>query len=222
MFLCAPTEVRFNCTGTAGHGSLLLSSTAGEKILYIQQRMDEFRRAEIKRLAENAERLTIGEVTTVNLTIVEGGVQSNVVPPQMSLVYDIRLAIDVPLDEFEAQLRRWCREAGGDGGADDCEMMFEMKEAFVEATDRSAANRYWQAFRACVVDELGLQIREMVFPAATDSRFLRAVGIPAIGFSPIVDTPVLLHDHDECLSADVYLRGIGIYAKLLERLAGLE
>lgn len=211
-------EVRFNCTGTAGHGSLLLKHTASEKILYIQQRMAEFRAAESARLDANPDEITIGDVTTVNLTILEGGIQSNVVPPLMSLVYDIRLAVNVRLDEFEAQLRRWCREAGGD----DVEMVFPMKSPFVEPTDRSAANAYWKAFRTVVVDELGLKIRELVFPGATDSRFVRAAGIPAIGFSPIDRTPVLLHDHDEFLRAETYVRGIDIYVRLIERLANLE
>ncbi|KOM25501.1 hypothetical protein LR48_Vigan107s002000 [Vigna angularis] len=36
-----------------------------------------------------------------------------------------------------------------------------------------------------------------VFPAATDSRYFRDLGLPAIGFSPMANTPLLLHDHNE-------------------------
>ena len=32
------------------------------------------------------------------------------------------------------------------------------------------------------------------------SRFLRELGIPAIGFSPMPNTPTLLHDHNEYLN----------------------
>ena len=45
------------------------------------------------------------------------------------------------------------------------------------------------------------------------------VGVPAIGFSPIYNTPVLLHDHDEFLAADVYLRGIEIYKTIIPKIA---
>jgi len=48
----------------------------------------------------------------------------------------------------------------------------------------------------------GLRLEPEIFPAATDSRFLRCAGIPAIGFSPMNNTPVLLHDHDEWLHED--------------------
>lgn len=55
----------------------------------------------------------------------------------------------------------------------------------------------------------------------TDSRFIRALGIPAIGFSPMNNTPVLLHDHNEFLKADTYLNGIEIYKKIIPKLANI-
>ncbi|KRX95139.1 Aminoacylase-1, partial [Trichinella pseudospiralis] len=45
--------------------------------------------------------------------------------------------------------------------------------------------------------------------------------IPAYGFSPIIKTPVLLHDNDERLNKDVYLEGIRIYEQLIEELANV-
>lgn len=57
-----------------------------------------------------------------------------------------------------------------------------------------------------------------MFTANTDSRYIRQIGIPALGFSPINNTPILLHDHNEFLQADTYLRGIEIYKKVIEGL----
>lgn len=39
----------------------------------------------------------------------------------------------------------------------------------------------------------------LAFPFACNSRYLRCMGVPAIGFSPMNNTPVLLHDHNEFL-----------------------
>lgn len=36
-----------------------------------------------------------------------------------------------------------------------------------------------------------------IFPASTDARYFRKAGVPAFGFSPISNTPSLLHDHNE-------------------------
>lgn len=67
-----------------------------------------------------------------------------------------------------------------------------------------------------------LKTKLQVFPGGTDSRHIRSVGIPAIGFSPMNNTPVLLHDHDEFLQADVYLRGIEIYKEIIGNVANTE
>ncbi|VDM80867.1 unnamed protein product [Strongylus vulgaris] len=47
-------------------------------------------------------------------------------------------------------------------------------------------------------------------------------GHRAIGFSPMINTPSLLHDHDEYLNEDVFLRGVKIYETLIDNLASVE
>lgn len=56
------------------------------------------------------------------------------------------------------------------------------------------------------------------------SRFLSPIiqaGIPALGFSPLNNTPVLLHDNDEYVGVDTFLKGITIYEKLLRKIANV-
>jgi aminoacylase len=45
------------------------------------------------------------------------------------------------------------------------------------------------------------------------------VGIPAIGFSPMPNTPTLLHDHNEFLNEAIFLKGIDIFVDLVANLA---
>jgi aminoacylase len=56
-----------HCPGTPGHGSLLLPDTAGEKVRIIIDRFMDFREQEKKKLDSNPS-LTVGDITTVNLT----------------------------------------------------------------------------------------------------------------------------------------------------------
>ena len=49
--------------------------------------------------------------------------------------------------------------------------------------------------------------------------FTAQVGIPAIGFSPMSNTPILLHDHDEFLNETVFLRGIDIFTDIIANIA---
>lgn len=110
-------------------------------------RLDDYRKTQVAKLKSNSDLVT-ADVTTVNLTILQGGVQSNVIPPQFSVAFDIRLAIDVNHAQFEAMLNKWCEEAGGD-----IDVEFEQKEPFVEPTSIESSNIYWTAFKSAV-DEL--------------------------------------------------------------------
>ncbi|XP_017873798.1 PREDICTED: aminoacylase-1-like [Drosophila arizonae] len=201
-------QIRFKISGTAGHGSILLPNTAGEKLNYIVDKMMGFRASQVQALKDDKSRF-YGDVTTVNLTIVEGGVQRNVVPALIEVVFDLRIAIDVDLVALEKQIRDWCEEAGGG-----IEIIFEQKDEFVPPTKVDDSNPFWTAFEGAL-KEFDIKYHTYVCPGNTDSRFLRAIGIPAIGFSPIRNTPILLHDHDEYLGADTYLEGIKVYTKLI-------
>jgi len=106
----------------------------------------EFRKSQVEKLANDSS-LEIGDVTTVNLTQLRGGVQSNVVPPVLEAVFDIRIAVTVDIPAFEKQIRDWCEEAGGG-----IELEFEMKNPFVEPTKIDSSNAYWLAFKKALDD----------------------------------------------------------------------
>lgn len=142
-------EVEFRINGNTGHGSLLLANTVGEKLAHLMAKLNDFRDSELKRLDDSNGSLDTADITTVNMTLLNGGVQLNVVPATISVTYDVRLAIDVDLDEFENQLKRWANEAGSD-----IEVVFVQKEPFVGPTNLSDSNPFWTAFKAILTDEL--------------------------------------------------------------------
>ncbi|XP_033221955.1 aminoacylase-1-like [Belonocnema kinseyi] len=206
-------HIEIKCTGKPGHGSLLPDNTAGEKFTKIINRFMEFRAKEKARLKDPS--LKIGDVTSVNLTIVEGGVQRNVIPKELNANFDIRIATDVNHEDFEKMIQEWIRESG-----EGITCSFPEKNPCVENTKLDNTNPFWVAFKqAC--DENGMNLEKGIFTGGTDSRYVRAAGIPAIGFSPIINTPVLLHDTDEFLNKDVFLRGIEIYEKLIPAVANV-
>lgn len=204
--------IRITCPGSPGHGSRFLDNTAGEKAQYMINKLLKLREEERQRLASNPT-LTLGDVTTVNLTIMEGGVQANVVPDQFRLTFDIRLTPTTNMVEFEAQLRKWMVEAGSG-----LELEFLVKFTDQTLTSTAPEDPWWSSLTVGLAKH-GLKYRPQIFPAGTDSRYLREVGIPAIGFSPMPNTPTLLHDHNEFLNEATFLRGIDIFVDLIANLA---
>ena len=47
------------------------------------------------------------------------------------------------------------------------------------------------------------------------------LGIPALGFSPMNNTPQLLHANNEYLNKDIFLKGIDIFMKILPVVANI-
>lgn len=70
--------------------------------------------------------------------------------------------------------------------------------------------------------DIGVDVEPEIFPASTDSRFIRQLGIPALGFSPMRNTPILLHDHNEYIDEKVFTEGITVYERLITALASAE
>lgn len=206
--------VRFTCPGSPGHGSMFLENTAGEKAQYIINKLLAFREQEKERLRGDPN-LTLGDVTSVNLTIMSGGVQVNVVPDKFEVTFDMRITPTTDLQEFERNLRNWMTEAGPG-----MEMEFIQKTTDQSLTSVAMDNPWFSALTTAF-NKHKLQVKPQIFPAGTDSRYLREVGIPAIGFSPMPHTPILLHDHDEFLNENVFLRGIDIFTDVIANIASV-
>ncbi|CAK1555258.1 unnamed protein product [Leptosia nina] len=191
-------HMKVTCPGKSGHGSLLLPDNCGEKIRYIIDKFMDLRHESKKKLEENPD-LTIGDVTTINLTMIEGGIQDNVIPEKFTATFDLRLALSVNFVEFENMIKSWCKEAGAN-----VKYEFNQKDDYVAPTPVDADNQFWVALKMAI-EKLGIQLLVRTFPGGTDSRFIRKTGTPALGFSPIRRTPPGLHEHDECLKLSVFL-----------------
>ena len=115
-----------HCPGDPGHGSRFVENTAAEKARYMINKMLDYREVQRKRLEENSD-LSLGDVNTINLTMMNGGVQANVVPDKLILTFDVRITPTSDLKgkfkfkcllltsfylEFEDMIRQWMSEAG--------------------------------------------------------------------------------------------------------------
>ncbi|XP_055301120.1 aminoacylase-1-like isoform X2 [Sitodiplosis mosellana] len=203
--------VTVTSNGHSGHASILFDDTAGEKLNYVISKFMELRKNEKTKWKEH--KYPYGNVTSINLTILNGGLRGNIVPPQMTAYFDLRLAIDTDWDQLEQMIRGWVKEAGNDVTVD------IVKGVKAPATPVDDSNPYWTAFKKAT-DELKLNVTPTVFRAVTDSRYIR-MGLPVLGFSPLMNTSPKLHEHNEYVNAEAYLKGIPIYEKIIEKIANV-
>ncbi|XP_074304599.1 uncharacterized protein LOC141639346 isoform X2 [Silene latifolia] len=88
------------------------------------------------------------------------------------------------------------------------------------ATDDT--NPWWSVFHKAVTAVGGKLAKPEILASTTDARFVRYRGIPALGFSPMNNTPILLHDHNEFLQDKVFSRGIKVYESIISSLSSYE
>ncbi|CAH2047490.1 unnamed protein product, partial [Iphiclides podalirius] len=145
--------------------------------------------------------------------MINGGIQENIVPEKITVSFDIRLALSENVEKFEETIKQWCKEAGAGVSYN-----FSQKDVYVPPTPVDASNPYWVAFKAAA-DKLGISLAARTFPGGTDSRYVRAAGAKALGFTPVNRTASALHEHDESLPVEQFLRGIEIYESILPAVA---
>lgn len=103
FFFLSIAELIFKFSGHTGHGSVNFRNTAAEKLAYIMQKLYKFRQTQIEKM-ENDSALEEGDISSINLTIINGGVLRNVVPATISATFDLRLTPSLDLKAFEQQV----------------------------------------------------------------------------------------------------------------------
>nr|CCA15834.1 aminoacylase1 putative [Albugo laibachii Nc14] len=174
--------------GPTGHGSRFIANTATSKIIDICNKALAFRKTQEAMLHVDdgckhgdMKKKTLGDVTTINLTHLKSGVSVdggktyalNVIPTEAIAGFDVRISPKMDILSLHAMLDEWCADEG-------LSWEFAQKNSLYEhyTTKLDDNNHWWQLFQS-VSKEFGVRLETEVFPAATDSRFIRKLGIPA-------------------------------------------
>lgn len=200
------------CTGTAGHGARFIEDLAVEKVHKLMSSILDYREQQKKKLNSDP-KLKLGDVTSVNVNVVKGGVQHNVVPSEFTISVDMRISPFDKNEDIEKLVNGWVESVGGQFS-----VAYKIPSSLTSIGPESV---WWSTFQTALAKS-GRPIEPEIFPAGTDSRFLRALKIPALGFSAMRSTPILLHDKNEFLNEAIYLEGIPIYMEIIQSLANLK
>jgi acetylornithine deacetylase/succinyl-diaminopimelate desuccinylase-like protein len=64
-------------------------------------------------------------------------------------------------------------------------------------TATNDSNPWWLVFKKAITATGEKLSRPEILASTTDARYIRQKGIPVLGFSPMKNTPILLHEHNE-------------------------
>ncbi|KAL9691455.1 hypothetical protein QQ045_011879 [Rhodiola kirilowii] len=220
----SPMWTVIKATGAPGHGAKLYDNTAMENLLKSIESVRKFRESQFDMVKAGLK--AEGEVVSVNMVFLKAGTPSptgfvmNLQPSEAEAGFDIRLPPIYDQVSLEKRIaEEWAPAARN--------MTFYYKQK-VSVLDKSgkpiltatdSSNPWWLLLEEAVKKSNGKLAKPEIFPASTDARYFREMGLPAIGFSPMANTPILLHDHNEFLHQDEYLKGIDIYTSIIKAYA---
>lgn len=197
--------IKLTSHGEAGHGSKYIENSAVRKIYNVIGKFIEY--------AEKQKNKDIDTMITINVNYINIGnsYMYNVIPNIATAGLDIRVPVstNVDIEGFYNLIEEWCHG-----------IEFE----FINGTNKDKFVRGYTKVDECgvlnsVLDKIGQKYEYRTFPATTDARFVRNMGIPTIGMSLLFNTENRLHDHNEYIKVDDLDRGGYIYGCLMEEFA---
>ncbi|KAH0714695.1 hypothetical protein KY284_007600 [Solanum tuberosum] len=222
-----PWHTAIKAVGTPGHGSKLYDNTAMENLMKSMEVITKFRESMFDMvkagLAANSEVISVNPVFLNAGTPSPTGFMMNMQPSEAEAGFDIRM----PPTADPKLMRKIIEEQWAPAWRN---MTYKITEkGFLRdimgrplMTLASDSNPWWSVFNEAVTRAGGKLSKPEILASTTDARFMRRLGIPTFGFSPMKNTPILLHDHNENLKDTVYLEGIKVYECIIKSLSSFE
>lgn len=225
----SPWNLVIKAIGMPGHGSRMFDNSAMENLMKSVEVVSRFRENQFDLVKAGV--LANSEVISANPVYLKAGIPSggdgkfamNMQPSEAEAGYDVRLppTVDPDLlkkriaDEWAPTTRNMSYHIVEKGPLRDY-----MGRPLMTATNDS--NPWWSVFKHAIEACGGKLSEPEILASTTDARYLRVLGIPTFGFSPMKNTPILLHDHNEFLMDAVFLEGIKVYESIIKALSSFE
>ncbi|CAK9865532.1 unnamed protein product [Sphagnum jensenii] len=213
--------LKIKATGAPGHGSKLYDGSALGNLLKSLELINKFREEQFN-LVKSGEKAE-AEVTSINCVYLKAGTPTpmgfvmNLQPSEAEAGFDIRVTPQEDVKELQRILdEEWAPASRN------LTYTFSMKENPLDKDGQLAltvgddSNPWFVLLKEAVAKAGGKLDKVEIFPAVTDLRYIRHVGIPGFGFSPLANTPLLAHGHNEFLNAGEFLKGIGVYEEIIK------
>ncbi|XP_048226578.1 aminoacylase-1 [Ricinus communis] len=222
-----PWDLVIKAKGQPGHGSRMYDNSAMENLMKSIEVISRFRESQFD--VVKAGKAANSEVVSVNPVYLKAGTPSptgfvmNMQPSEAEAGFNIRLTPTTDTDLLKKKIaEEWAPAVRN--------MTYEIIEKgpirdirgrpLMTAVDNS--NPWWSVFKRAITAAGGQLAKPEILASTTDGRFIRRLGVPVFGFSPMTNTPILLHEHNEFLKDTVFLKGIEVYEHIISSLSSFE
>ncbi|KAL8207749.1 hypothetical protein R6Q57_007161 [Mikania cordata] len=224
----SPWNLVIKAAGQPGHGSRMFDNSALENLMKSVEVVSKFRENQFDLVKAGV--LANSEVISANPVYLKAGIASgdgnfvmNMQPSEAEAGYDVRLPPTVDPDLLKKRIAEEWAPATRNMSYHIVEkgpLRDYMGRPLMTAMNDS--NPWWTVFKHAVEAVGGRLSKPEILASTTDARYMRVRGIPTLGFSPMKNTPILLHDHNEFLKESVFLEGIKVYESIIKALSSFD
>ncbi|KAL2520336.1 Peptidase M20/M25/M40 family protein [Forsythia ovata] len=175
----SPWHVVIKATGVPGHGSRMYDNSAMENMMKSIEVITKFRENQFDLV--KAGLAVTSEVISANPVFLKAGIPSPTWRPDMRKRIAEKLAPGWRNMTYEITEKGTLRDFMG--------------RPLMTATDGS--NPWWSIFKQAVEADGAKLAKPEILTSTPDARIMSQIGIPTLGFSPMKNTQILLHDHNE-------------------------
>ncbi|RZB68945.1 Aminoacylase-1 [Glycine soja] len=186
-----PWNVKIRARGLPEHGSRMYDGSAMENLMESVEVVNRFMESQF-------DVVKAGNALNAEVVSVNPGFVMNVQPLGAEAGFDLRLT---PTTDAEEMRRRIAKEWAPAVRNMSYEGLLGLNLEF---------SNYNGLLLWCSSPQ-GLNNWPEILASTTNARYLKQKGIPVLSFSPMKNTPILLHDHNEHLKDIVFMKGIQVY-----------
>ncbi|XP_078444441.1 uncharacterized protein LOC144713661 [Wolffia australiana] len=219
-----PWRMIVRASGRPGHGSRMYDHSAIENLMETVEAVARFRDSQFDLVKAGLK--AASEVISMNPVYFKAGINSpsgfsmNMQPSEAEVGYDVR----IPPTEHPDTIRKRIQEELVPASKN---LTFQIIEAGPIRdnagrpllTPTNESNPWWAVFERAITKSGGKLAKPEILSSTTDSRFMRQIGVPCLGFSPMANTPIRLHEHNEFLKDTVFLKGIEVFTHIIRSLS---
>lgn len=212
-------QLGFRIKAPAGHAAFPMVMTCETKLRKLLNEIAIFRQNDIQSNVAGLNYFRLGYLTTINMTHISGGELYNVLPNEIVAHFDMRIGSKVNLEYMSEEIEQWISVANDNKEPTTKEgITIEWIKKSPKSMETNLDSKLSRKFLDFMnVNKVPYTLT--IAPGSTDGRFLREMGIDVFGFTPIRNTPVLLHSDNEFIFKKQFLENIVLMSDIIKSVA---
>lgn len=218
LFNTERTLWRFNFTinSAPGYVAMPFNNTTEIKFRTLLNAIADFRTRDAEKGTRSKRR--IGETTTINITNIETIRADEVLFNKLVVSFDMYIGRYMSEDNMIEEIQKWARLANGNIPNNDVDnIKIDWIKRVTKSPVTEVSNPMCENFLRSLTNR-GVLYNMTISPGYSDASVFRHENIPVIGFTPINNTPPLIHNNNEYVKKTQFLENIDLLTNIIRDL----